>query len=146
MPRYFSDLSDRLTSGIDAVDATDSASRLIKHLDMEAVTALTRPQDARLVIRALLDSDMKARVWPLRPYLTKLTGLVMDTPQWQDSSEEVALAGLCQLIGSIQYFVVATPTLCGIFGDRADRDLAFNYSVRIRGLVEEFIQSGGRRR
>ena len=97
-----------------------------------------------MVIRALLDSDMKAHVWPIRPYLTKLTGLALDTPHWQDPSEEVALAGLCQSIGSVQYFVVATPTLRGIFGDPACRDLVSNHSVRIRGEVAEFIQNGGR--
>ncbi len=80
------------------------------------------------------------RTGPPRPYLNKLTCLLLEAPQWKGDAEAAALDGLCQLIGAIQYFVVVAPTFSGIYGDVAFRKVNSIFSAHIHAAAVVLIQ------
>lgn len=133
-------LAARLLAEIDAIDAPTPAQRLVTYFERYAATAISTPQDARLVVRALLDSNAQARQWPLRPYLDRLTDLALDTPRWQGASREQALAGLYQVIGVIQYFAISAPTLSGMYGTASFDDLNGAISTDLARIIQGFTQ------
>jgi TetR/AcrR family transcriptional regulator len=132
-------LALRLLAEIDATLAPTPAQRLIAYFNAYAASAIANPEDARLVVRALLDSDAQARSWPLKPYLDRLTELALQTPRWQSASREEALAGLYQLIGAIQYFAISAPTLSGMYGktsfDKVQGALTDDFHKVIQGFA-----------
>lgn len=133
-------LAARLLAEIDAIDAPTPAQRLVTYFERYAVTAISTPQDARLVVRALLDSNAQAHQWPLRPYLDRLTDLALDTPRWQGASREQALAGLYQVIGVTQYFAISAPTLSGMYGTASFDDLNGAISTDLARIIQGFTQ------
>ncbi|WP_164658070.1 TetR/AcrR family transcriptional regulator [Tropicibacter sp. Alg240-R139] len=134
-------LAGRLLAEIDAIKAPTPSARLIAYFEAYAATAISTPQDARLVVRALLDSDAQARSWPIRPYLDRLMDLAMQTPRWQNASRVEALAGLYQLIGAIQYFAISAPTLSGMYGNAIFDDLESALSADLRQIIQDFAQA-----
>ena len=132
-------LANRLSSKINEIEAGCPEDRLIAYFDAHASGALAQPDDSRLVIRALLDSDASARVWPLKSYLEQLVTLTQQTRRWQGTPEEECLAGLYRLIGAIQYFAISTPALTGMYGERAETDLAAHFADKARAAVRAFV-------
>ncbi|SLN31127.1 HTH-type transcriptional regulator RutR [Falsiruegeria litorea R37] len=131
-------LAVRLLAEIDATAAPTPAQRLIAYFSAYATGAVANPEDARLVVRALLDSDAQARSWPLKPYLDTLTDLALQTPRWQSASREEALAGLYQLIGAIQYFAISAPTLSGMYGKTSFDEVQGALTDDFRKLIQGF--------
>jgi len=132
-----SDLAARLAADIDAVQAETPQARLAAVLQRQASGAMARPQDARLVVRALLDSDPEARAWPLKPYLDRLTALVLACPAWAEAEEAEALAAVYRLLGAIQYFAVSAPTLEGMYGADGRAALEARFACQIDAMIEE---------
>lgn len=132
-------LAERLSSKIDSTEGATPEQRLLTYFEVHTNGALSQPDDARLVIRALLDSDAYAKTWPLKPYLNKLVRIALETKRWKGASPEEVFAGLYQLIGAIQYFAISTPTLSGMYGDRAKKDLAVRFSQRSSSAVKTFV-------
>ena len=132
-------LAKRLSSEIDRIDADSAEDRLIACFDALATRALAQPDDARLVIRALLESDASARVWPLKAYLDKLVTLTLETRHWQGSRREDALAALYQLIGAIQYFAISGAALRGMFGADTLAAMSRTYRRNIDAAIRSFV-------
>lgn len=133
-------LAARLLAEIKAIEAPTPAQRLIAYFESYAATAISTPEDARLVVRALLDSDAQARSWPLKPYLDQLTDLALQTPRWQGASREEALAGLYQVIGAIQYFAISAPTLSGMYGAQSFDRMHNALSGDLKNIIQGFTQ------
>ena len=135
-------LSDRLCAAIDlAADSGESPeARLLAYFDAHAATP-DGAQDARLVIRALLDSRAKARHWPLKPYLDKLIALARGTARWRDAADEDVLSGLYQLLGAMQYFAISRETLSGMYGDAAVDKVRRRFADDFRSAVRGFLTS-----
>ncbi|MFC3614187.1 TetR/AcrR family transcriptional regulator [Lutimaribacter marinistellae] len=131
-------LAQRLSAKIDEIEAPDAETRLVAYFDAHAAGALSQPDDAKLVIRALLDSDAAARIWPMKPYLEKLVNLALLTRRWRGADKREVLAGLYQLIGSIQYFAISNPTLTGMYGDTASTTLAEHVTRNVHDAVKLF--------
>lgn len=126
-------LATRLCAQIDATATANSAAHLEAYFASMAEAVVSDSHDARLVIRALLDSDAKARHWPLRPYLDRLIALVKALPGQSDVPDEVALAKAYQFIGAVQYCAISLPTVEGIYGPAARAALA----EHMRGFVHD---------
>lgn len=133
-------LAQRLTDEIDQIDATDAVAHLTAYFEAHASGTQDRPHDAKLVVRALMDSDAEAKVWPLRPYLDRLVELARQTSRWRDTPPEVALAGVYRLIGEIQYFAISTETLTGMYGPKAHETMRNRFMLDIRETVRAFAQ------
>ena len=78
-------LAKRLIDEINQIAETDAVAHLTAYFEAHASGALARPGDARLVVRALMDSDAEAKVWPLKPYLDRLIDLAKKTPRWHQA-------------------------------------------------------------
>lgn len=110
------DLADRLCEAIDAISERDPLETLNEHFHLITKPSLENQRNARLVVHALLDSDEAARKWPMKPYLDRLVGLVRQTPGGRPMSKTEALAWIFQLLGAIQYSVIAAPAVSGMYG------------------------------
>lgn len=131
-------LCTRLSEQIDCNEAARPEDKLIAYFDTLTTETLACSDDARLVIRALLDSDPNARAWPLKPYLDKLIDLSLETQRWHGAAREEVLMGLYQLIGTIQYFAVSIPTLTGMFDGSEYKGIAQNFVRQNRSIVRDF--------
>ncbi|TCL09554.1 TetR family transcriptional regulator [Shimia isoporae] len=109
-------LCDRLCAEIETARAEDARTHLAAYYRAIVTSVLESSQDIRLVMRALLDSDPKARSWPLTPYLDRLIDLVRALPNQSGLSRPAALAEAHSFIGSVQYVVISLPTVEGIYG------------------------------
>lgn len=132
-------LSERLSAKIDAIEAPTPEARLKAYFDAHARGALVEPDDARLVIRALLESDPGARVWPLKAHLDKLVALTLQTRRWRGASAEEALTGLYQVIGAIQYFAISGPTFSGMLGEGSREAMEAAFLDNVGRATEEFV-------
>lgn len=110
------DLAERLCAAVEAARCVDPAAHLLRYFRDMRSAALRDSEDVRLVIRALLDSNPRARVWPLRPYLDKLTELAGRSRGGQAMSEDEIRARIFQVFGAIQYVAISTPTISGMYG------------------------------
>ncbi len=133
------DLARRLCADIEAASQPDPSDHLrIYFLDFRAA-ALASPDDVRLVVRALLDSDDRSRHWPMKPYLDRLISLARRTPGGQGRSDTEILAWLSQMIGAIQYMAISSPAISGMYGQDASKAVARQFDTMIYDSVHAFV-------
>lgn len=132
-------LAERLLTKLNAAEGARAEDRLIVYFEAHAAGAFTDPADSRLVVRALLDSDASARIWPMKPYLDRLVAIVRETARWRDATPEEALAGAYHLIGALQYAAISAPTLTGMHGEAAQRAFSAYFSAHFREAVRRFV-------
>ncbi len=94
------------------------------------------PEEARLIMRELLDNQDRAQNagnWYLKPYLEFLRDVVMriDTKL----SEAEALACIYQLLGAANYITMSEPTLSQMFGKTSFKQMKSSYQEQMRKLV-----------
>ncbi|MDA0962639.1 MAG: TetR/AcrR family transcriptional regulator [Proteobacteria bacterium] len=111
-------LADRIMAAIgDTDDVVKTFERFLDH-------AGAHPDDAALIARELLDQDARAetgRQWFLIPFLNRLTALARGTrPDFTDAE---ALAEVYAHLGGLLTYVVSGPTLRGVYGKKALREL-----------------------
>lgn len=134
-------LCDKLCEELAALAAETPEARLIAHFDEIATRSPDRAQEARLVARALLDSDPAARFWPLKPYLDALIALTLATRRWRGASAEEALAGISQLLGVIQYAAISSTAVRGMYGEDAGAEVRARSSEQIGAAVRAFVSA-----
>ena len=117
-------LCDRLCAEIETANPDNAQPHLAAYYRLMVSSVLTSPQDTRLVMRALLDSDPNARSWPLKPYLDRLIDLVRALPNRSGLSRPAALAEAYRFIGSVQYVTISLPTVQGMYGKDTREALA----------------------
>ncbi|MEM6986784.1 MAG: TetR/AcrR family transcriptional regulator [Pseudomonadota bacterium] len=104
---------------------------LSDYFDQFSADAMSDPVDARLVLRALLDSQAGARRWPLKAYLDALVAIAERTRRWNDAPVDELLADLYYTIGAVLCAAVSLTALQGMYGSNAVR----HFSRRHLGLV-----------
>ena len=97
----------------------------------------SEPDNARLIIRALLDSPERARNWPMKPYLQRLVVLVQSTPGGKDFDRQDAIAWVFQMIGAIHYFAISTTAIAGMYGNAPRRKITQRFGQMIADRVAE---------
>ncbi len=134
-------LCERLCADIALTHTADPQTHLTTYYSRLASSALTDPQDVQLVVRALLDSDPKAQVWPLKPYLDNLTDLVLSLPNFFGATRALALAEAYRFIGSVHYTALSLPTVQGIYGQATRDYLATAMRTGVEREIQRLTQS-----
>ena len=132
-------LAGRLLAEIDAAEGHDAADKLVSYFDRHADGVISGGDDARLVVRALLDSDPSARNWPMKAYLDRLTDIAQKTPRWRGETREAALAGIYAVIGAMQYAAISDAALTGMFGKAAQSAIRRHSAEEIRRAARAFV-------
>lgn len=135
------DLSKRLCADIDATTRPNPADHLLAYFQAFRASALTSPDDVRLVVRALLDSDATARTWPLKPHLDRLAALAQQTEGGKAATKDEVIAWLSQMIGMIQYMAISAPTTSGMYGRQTATAVAQRFESIVDNAVREFTQA-----
>ncbi len=134
------DLATRLCAKIDAAAQPDPAAHLMAYFKAFHSEAGRAPGDIKLVVRALLDSDPSARIWPLKSYLDRLVALAQETPGGHGKSEAAILAWLSQVIGLVEYQTIAAPAMKGMYGAETTQTITDQLAARLEEAVERFTQ------
>ena len=132
------DLATRLLSEIDARADPDPSAHLLAYFQHFHAATTNRPNDIRLVTRALLDSDENARTWPMKPYLQRLASIASATPGGQRRSLVEVMAWLSQMIGRIEYLAISAPAMSGMFGAETARQIARQSETMVTAEVRRF--------
>lgn len=134
-------LAERLCAEIDAAAQPEPADHLLAYFQAFRSSALERPDDVRLVVRALLDSIATARKWPLKPYLDTLTDLAQQTQGGRRAKQDELLAWLSQMIGMIQYMAISAPATSGMYGSETAAAVAGRLEAIVSEAVVAFTQN-----
>ncbi|WP_204114400.1 TetR/AcrR family transcriptional regulator [Shimia biformata] len=134
------DLSNRLLARLEGFSHLPPAERLAGYLEATFLDQTGNPQDARLVVRALLDSPGDAALYPLQPYLDALMAQARDIPAWRDATEADLFAALYQLIAITQYVAISTATVTGMYGAATQEAVAIAHRARFKRQLAAFLQ------
>ena len=96
------------------------------------------PDESQLLMRELLDNTPRAesaQQWYLKPFLEKLTDLVMQHSAKPFNNKTQALAAIYQVLGAINYFIISKTTLEQMFGNETYRALEKAYELELKELV-----------
>jgi len=121
------------------------AARLEAFFDAMLARAMREDDEARLLMRELLDNRGRAdaaQSWFLKPFLTALVEMLRDAhPDWRRASEGEAFAAIYQLLGAVTYFAVSAPTLRAILGETAFAETCAAYPARLAAQTRATIAS-----
>ena len=115
---------------------------LTKYLTQFGSSTVSQPEDAQLVMRALLDSDAKARTWPMKPYLDQMIELVCASSGKPNLSQAEALAWLFPVIGAVQYLAISATAITGMYGKKTLRDQPAHLEQFIESSISELASRG----
>ncbi len=132
------DLSIRLLTEVDAAFDPDPEAHLAGYLTRHTKAVMTRTDDARLAMRAILDSDAAAAL-PLKPYLDMLLSMARKTRHRRGASDAQILADLYQLVGTINSQSVSARVLSRMYTRQLDGDLGAAISDTINAAVRRFV-------
>lgn len=99
---------------------------------------LNRTDDARLIMRELLDNERRAEKagnWYLKPYLEALVTLLQQAVPDTSLSHAIAMSIIAQLLGAANYLVISQPTLRSMFGTTLFEETKAVYEQELRTLV-----------
>ena len=144
--RLYQAVLDRLADRIMA--ALGDTGDIVKAFDRFLDHAIANPDDAALVARELLDHDVRAetgRQWFLIPFLNRLTALARGARP--DFTDPEALAEVYAHLGALLTYVVSGPTLRGVYGKKALRELdaALRKVLRKQGKRRFLAKKTGRK-
>jgi AcrR family transcriptional regulator len=80
------------------------------------------PDDARLLLRELLDNPQRAdaaEVWYLKPFLDALLRRLSQSGAWKAANPDRQFTHVFQLIGAVHYFAVSRTTLAHMYSPEA---------------------------
>lgn len=114
------DIAERFMGVVDAPQEGDGpAGHMAATLTAMHRYMSTESEDARIILRELLDNPVRAphsRKWFLRPFLDALAGRARKAGPWRGAPEAEVFAAMYQLVGGINYFAVSGPTLASMYG------------------------------
>lgn len=128
-------LAQRQRAQIYAAAGGGPAAQLASYFSAFAKSARSDPDDARLVVRALLDSPETARTWPMKPYLDALMDLSRAAQQGRGVSETDQLAWISHVIGAILYLAISAPAVSGMYGKSMSSDVEAHLEASVMRLV-----------
>jgi len=135
------DLAARLCAKIDATAQADAGAHLLVYFQSFHAEAAQAPADIKLVVRALLDSDPDARIWPLKPYLDRLIALARQTPGGRAQTDSAILAWMSHVIGLVEYQTIAKPAMTGMYGAATSDAMRDHLAARLTEIVEGFTNA-----
>ena len=129
-------LSQDLCQEIALYECARPEDQLVAYFQAFARRSLKAPNDAHLVIYALLMAEPDAKQWPLKPYLEALTDLGMSTEAWRGGNRNLLRAEIFAILGSLQYVAISETTLNGLYGikDKARIEDAFLAQIDQRAI------------
>ena len=130
-------LASRLRAEIETTSKAQPIDHLTTYLLNFGRSTISQPEDAQLVIRALLESDAKARIWPMKPYLDRMIELVCAASSKPNLSQSEALAWLFPVIGAVQYLAISTTAITGMYGKRVSTDQPSHLEQFIKNAVSD---------
>ncbi len=104
-------LTNRLLMSLNDTPDVSPKLRLILHFQDLLSGETDRTDDARLILRYLLDTTTENGVAPLKPYLKALLDLVRAVPAKKAATDMELLLGLYGVIGSAQYLLISKDAL-----------------------------------
>ncbi len=133
-------ISDRLMNDLTEVHERfiDPRERLEETFVEFFRASVEHRDETQLLMRELLDNKRRAktsRTWYLKPFLEKLSDMVMSDPSGNVRVRHVALSVVYQLLGAINYFVVSEPTLSRMFGKQDFAKIRAGYEGELRNLI-----------
>jgi len=133
-------LSDRLLETITQIksELADPKAQLETLVKTNFQGQFEQLEDIQIVMRELLDNQTRAEQahqWYLRPFLDALSELVMEIPQHPPLTEAEALAFVLQLLGSVNYFAIAEPTLNQMYGRKHFVEIKENFPDQLIHMV-----------
>ncbi len=136
-----SGLADRQFVEIERAKQADPVEHLKAYFSGFLTTNLSRPDDARLTVRALLDVHENAKTWPMKAYLDRLMEVARLTPVGRSASETELRARVFQLIGAVQYFAISMNAIAGMYGNTDATELSQSFSRQISATVDSLLGS-----
>lgn len=143
-------ISARATQSLEEIKSRFSEPEL----QLEEVVAnhftyqVDRPDEARLLMRELLDNESRAEKagnWYLKPYMEALIEMLRRVNLAKNHTPSEALAIVYQLLGAANYLVVSQPTLLSMFGAEVFEETREVYEQELRTMVRcriELIKQG----
>ena len=138
-------ISEHALESIEATkEIADPAERLEEVIVLRYIDQIQRPDEARLLMRELLDNEQRAERagnWYLKPYLEELVSLVREAPLTRSLSRPQALTLVYQLLGAANYFAMSGPTLRNMFGAREFKQTEAAFVEQLRRTVRRTLGS-----
>ncbi|MDJ0793830.1 MAG: TetR/AcrR family transcriptional regulator [Woeseiaceae bacterium] len=140
------EISDRLLRLVrTTVHSSDSPERQFEDI-LLGLYALSReyPLDTQILVREVLDNRSRAetaRDWYLLPFLAEIVGVVRRISGFKDLHDAAAFCIVYQLIGSIEYFAISTPTLRRMYGAEIYESYRDNFPIELRNQIRRLIDS-----
>jgi AcrR family transcriptional regulator len=138
------EISQRLLRFVEAaVQRTERPERQFEDV-MLGLYATSReyPLDTRLLVRELLDNQSRAETakdWYLLPLLSEIVAVLKRVPGFEKVSSAAAFCMVYQLIGSIEYFAISTPTLTRMYGAPAYESYRDEFPIELRKQIRRLI-------
>ena len=132
-------LALRLCDDIKSTKADDPKSRLSEYLSSFARATFSKPEDAQLVIRALLDSNSQARNWPMKQYLDQLIALIQAASSKTNMPQSEAVGWLFPIIGAVQYLAISVTAIAGMYGKPTANDQLEQLVRFVENSIDELI-------
>lgn len=138
-------ISDRMLGLVEAAQAeydqpTDQLqAALLSMYDL----SLEAPQETRIILRELLDSERRAsevHSWYLKPFLDSLIDITRAIPAKTKLDRTAALARVYPLLGAMSYFIVSDVVLQQMYGKANYRRMQRRYPDEIRKQVRDLVE------
>ena len=141
LQRISDDFQEQQTNAEQA--SNEPTERLQQFFAALAETTETNMRRTRLLMRELLDNN--ARVagtnnWYLRELLERLIVMVKGVEELHTLSDEEALIFAYQLLGAVNYFLISSATLRGIFGHSFQSKASKIFITELNLLIESRTQ------
>ncbi len=123
-------------------DVAEPHRRLEEAIVQRYLEELQYPDEARLLMRELLDNEQRAANagnWYLRPYLDALVLLLQQVDSSRRLSQPAALAVIYQMLGAANYFALSQPTLRHMFGAKVYDQTKQDFEASLRDTIRRII-------
>ncbi|WP_052261237.1 TetR/AcrR family transcriptional regulator [Ruegeria sp. ANG-S4] len=134
-----SGLASRQLTEIESAKQADPMMHLKVYFNRFLASNLSRPDDARLTVRALLDVHENARVWPMKAYLDRLLEISSRTPVGLSAGQSDLQARVFHVIGAVQYFAISLDAISGMYGKANAKKLAGSFSHQISDTLDNLL-------
>lgn len=141
--KLYGSVLEELSSRFDVIVETHRAEGLSPNEQFLAIMRdlfllmNTEKNDARLIMRELLDNRTRIedkQRWYLRPFLETLTELIQTIPRSRPLTKSEAFSRTFQILGAVNYFAIADPTLKKMFGEKAYLDVEAVFLQQMESL------------
>jgi AcrR family transcriptional regulator len=134
-------LTDRLLVSLSDTPDVSPKLRLILHFQDLLSGETGKTQDARLILRNLLDSATHTGLAPLKPYLKALLDLARSVPAKENATDMELLLGLYGVIGSAQYLLMSQEALATFLRKEDRDDLKAARQKAVATQLKAFLES-----